>query len=351
MIDISVIIPAYNVAKYLPRALDSLLGQTFACYEIIVVDDGSADATPRICDEYAAIDSRIKVIHQKNSGAPAARNAAIDIAQGKYLFFMDGDDWAEPEMLADMHATAEKYSAEMVVAGFFIDTCYGSEDVWSQKICIPDAFYDNASDFRIASVNMFDHNLLYVPWNKLVLAERMNRLNIRFRNTKMDDFPFNLDYVRDIDRVAVMGNAYYHFMRERTESETARYNPSLAAKREEEHAWMKEMFEYWGMADDKNAQEMIARRYVERIFGVVENITCKASPLSVREKCAAIAKVISAPDVEKQLPVMKPRSFMMKIMLIPIKLRSAFLTYTLGCVMSFVKRRFSGIFARLKAGR
>ncbi|MBQ4089603.1 MAG: glycosyltransferase family 2 protein [Clostridia bacterium] len=351
MIDISVIIPAYNVEKYLPRALDSLLRQKSACYEVILVDDGSTDGTPRICDEYAALDSRIKVIHQKNSGAPAARNAAIDIAKGKYLFFMDGDDWAEPEMLMEMHAAAEKYSAEMVVAGFFIDTCYGTEDVWSQKISIPDAFYDNAGDFRIASVNMFDHNLLYVPWNKLVLAERMNRLNIRFRNTKMDDFPFNLDYVRDIELVAVMGNAYYHFMRERAESETARYNPALAAKREEEHAWITELFEYWGMGNDPVAREMIARRYIERIFGVIENITCKASPLTAREKCAAISKVIAAPDVKKQLPVMKPRSLMMKLMLIPLKLRSAFLAYALGCVMSLVKRRFSGIFARLKAGR
>lgn len=351
MIDISVIIPAYNVEKYLPRALESLLGQTFTCFEIIVVDDGSSDGTARICDEYAARDSRVKVIHQQNAGAPAARNAAIDIAAGKYLFFMDGDDWAEPVMLEEMYALAQKYSAEMVVAGFFIDTGYGTGNYWSQTISVPDVCYETAEEFRNGSVNMFDHNLFYVPWNKLVLAERMNRLNIRFRNVKMDDFPFNLDYIRDVERVAVTHNAYYHFMRERTESETARYNPGLTAKREEEHGWMKELYEYWGLSDDPAACEMIARRYIERIFGVVENITCAASPLTPKEKRAEIAKVLASPEIGVQLPRMKPRSVMMKIMLLPVRFHSVYLTYLLGCAMSFVRHRFSGLFARLKAGR
>lgn len=351
MIDISVIIPAYNVEAYLPRALESLLGQTFACFEIIVVNDGSKDGTPRICDEFAARDSRIKVIHQKNAGAPAARNAAMDMAQGKYLFFMDGDDWAEPDMLGDMYALAEEYSAEIVVAGFHIDTGYGSGSYWSQKISAPDAVFDSAEAFRRASVPMFDVNLFYPPWNKLFLAERIRRLDIRFRDTKMDDFPFNLENVRDAERVVITSKAYYHFMRERAESETARYNPGLFAKREEEHGWISGLFEYWGMESDPAAREFIARRYIERIFGVIENVTCAACALSGREKRAEIARVLASPQIEIQLPRMKPGSLMMKLMLVPLKLKSAWLAYLLGRLMSFVKRRFSGLFARLKAGR
>ena len=352
MIDISVIIPAYNVEKYLPRALDSLLGQNFTCFETIIVDDGSSDGTARICDEYAAKDSRVRVIHQKNAGAPAARNAAIDIARGKYLFFMDGDDWAEKDMLGDMFALAERDSAEMVVAGFYIDTGYGAPgSYWSQKISMPDAVYGNAHDFRSACVPLFDHNLFYVPWNKLVLKERMDRLNIRFRNMKMDDFPFNLDYMRDVERVTITHKAYYHFMRERAESETARYNPGLFDKRQDEHKWMLELYEHWNMSDDPAAQEMIARRYVERIFGVVENITCAACPLNSAEKRREIKRVLTNPDMDAQLPLMRPGSIMMKLMLVPVRMKSAWLTYALGCTMSFVKRRFSGIFARLKAGR
>lgn len=351
MAEISIIIPAYNVGAYLPRALDSVLKQTFADYEVIVVDDGSADDTPKICDDYARLDGRICALHQQNAGAPAARNAAIELASGKYLYFMDGDDWAEPDMLRDMYDIAENSGAELVVAGFHIDTGCGSGKYWTQTNAADDALYESAEAFRRASVPLFDKNLLYTPWNKLYHAERVKRLGIRFRNVKWDDFPFNLDYMRDVQRVAVTHGAYYHFMRERGESETAKYYPQMFEKREEEHGWMTELYAYWGLADDAAAQEFLARRYIERIFGVVENVTCAACPLTGKKKRREIARILNAPGVAEELPRMKPRSAMMRLMLLPIRTRSVVLTYLLGCVMSFARRRLSGIFARLKAVR
>lgn len=351
MAEISIIIPAYNVAEYLPRALDSILKQTLADYEVILVDDGSTDDTRNICDDYARRDGRICAIHQQNAGAPAARNAAIERAGGKYLYFMDGDDWAEPDMLRDMYDIAENSGAELVVAGFYIDTGYGSGKYWTQTNSADDAVYESAEAFRRASAPLFDKNLLYTPWNKLYLAERVKRLGIRFRNVKWDDFPFNLDYLRDVERVAVTHRAYYHFMRERRESETAKYYPQMFEKREEEHGWMTELYAYWGLESDAAVQEFLARRYIERIFGVVENVTCAACPLGGREKRREIARILGAPGVARELPRMKPRSTMMRLMLVPLRMRSVFLTYLLGCVMSFVRRRLSGIFARLKAVR
>ena len=105
------------------------------------------------------------------------------------------------------------------------------------------------------------------------------------------------------------------------------------------------------MSSDPVAREMIARRYVERVFGVVENITCAACPLTGKEKRREIKRVLTNPDIDIQLPLMRPGSLMMRIMLIPVRTKSAWLTYLLGCLMSFVKCRFSGVFARLKAGR
>lgn len=351
MAEISIIIPAYNVAEYLPRALDSVLKQTFDDYEAIVVDDGSTDDTWEICRDYARRDERILALHQPNAGAPAARNAAIERACGKYLYFMDGDDWAEPDMLRDMYDIAEKSRAEMVIAGFYIDTGYGAGKYWTQKNAADDAFYESAEAFRRASVPLFDKNLLYAPWNKLFLAERVKRLGIRFRNVKMDDFPFNLDYVRDVERVAVTQRAYYHFMRERRESETAKYYPLLFEKREEEHRWMTELYAYWGLDGDGTVREFLARRYIERIFGVVENVTCAACPLTGKEKRREIARILEAAGIARELPRMKPRSILMKIMLAPLRMRSVYITYLLGCVMSFTRRHLSKIFARLKAGR
>ena len=92
MADISVVIPVYNVEPYLCRCLDTVINQTHQSLEIILVDDGSPDRCPEICDQYAEKDPRIKVIHKKNGGLASARNAGINEASGKYLFFVDSDD-------------------------------------------------------------------------------------------------------------------------------------------------------------------------------------------------------------------------------------------------------------------
>lgn len=114
---ISVIVPVYNVAAWLPRCVDSILAQTCENLEILLVDDGSADDSGRICDAYAEKDPRIRVIHKENGGLSSARNAGLDLASGEYIGFVDSDDWIEPEMYAEMLARMEKYDAQLVCAG------------------------------------------------------------------------------------------------------------------------------------------------------------------------------------------------------------------------------------------
>ena len=93
---ISVIVPVYNVAQYLPQCVDSILSQDYGNLEVILIDDGSTDGSGEICDRYAALDSRVRVIHQKNGGAAAAKNAGLRLATGEYLAFADSDDYLEP---------------------------------------------------------------------------------------------------------------------------------------------------------------------------------------------------------------------------------------------------------------
>lgn len=94
----SIIIPVYNVEKYLNKCVDSVLNQTFTDFEVILVDDGSTDNCPAICDSYAEKDKRVKVIHKPNGGLINARKSGLEIADGNYIGFVDSDDWIEPEM-------------------------------------------------------------------------------------------------------------------------------------------------------------------------------------------------------------------------------------------------------------
>lgn len=116
---ISIIVPVYNVADYLDRCMDSILNQTYQELEIILVDDGSTDASSAKCDEYAERDSRIKVIHKKNGGLSDARNAGLELATGDYIGYVDSDDWIEPDMYACMHQACVGHGAQVAVCRYF----------------------------------------------------------------------------------------------------------------------------------------------------------------------------------------------------------------------------------------
>lgn len=349
-VKITAIMPVYNVENFIGKCIESLQAQTLTEWELIAVDDGSPDNSGAICDEYAKADSRITVIHKENGGAPSARNTAIPMAKGEYLYFVDSDDWAEPTMFEDMYKKAKENDAQLVVAGYYIDTYYSDTEFYDQEQSLPSRDFASQRDFREYAHNMFDKNLLYTPWNKLFQRKYIEDNNIRFKNTFWDDFPFNLDVVRDVERVVLMEEKYYHFMRARADSETAKYRSDMYAKREEEHGWMLDLYAHWSVNSDES-REMLHRRYIERVVGCIENVTNSACTLSTKEKMQQIKDMITSENVRTALKYAKPNSLVMKVMLIPIKLKFTWLTCLEGTVISKVKSGNVKLFAKLKANR
>ena len=131
---VSVIVPAYNIAPYIERCVQSLCEQTLESIEIIVVDDGSTDGTQGLCKSLASHDSRIKVITQENQGVSAARNAGIKAARGKYIGFVDGDDFVRPNMYESMLDNSIKHDADVVwVMPTLTDTISSREYIISSR--------------------------------------------------------------------------------------------------------------------------------------------------------------------------------------------------------------------------
>lgn len=349
-IKISVIMPVYKVEEYVGKAIESILAQTFKDFEFFAVDDGTPDNSGKICDEYALKDSRIKVIHKENGGAASARNMAMDMAVGKYFYFIDSDDWTEPTMLEDMYTLAQANNAQCVITGYYIDTYYSDTKYLTLNMTHPDTVYENKEAFRRDAHVLFDKSLLYTPWNKLYLASFLKEKNLEFPHTFWDDFPFNLSVLKDAERVVVSSKQYYHFIRARAESETAKYMPKMYEKREEEHGWMLDLFAYWGV-DSPESREFLARRYIERIIGCIENITNKNCKLSKKEKKREIKRIISDPKIAENLKIAKPRTMLMRVILLPVRCKSAALVYAQSTLISIVKARNTKIFASLKAKR
>lgn len=112
--EVSIIIPVYNTEQYLPRCIDSILSQTFTDFELLLIDDGSKDGSGKICDEYSAKDSRIRVFHKENGGVSSARNLGLRNAQGEWIIFIDSDDWISESMLHDMCEIARSEKSDIV---------------------------------------------------------------------------------------------------------------------------------------------------------------------------------------------------------------------------------------------
>lgn len=347
---ISIIMPVYGVEDYVGKAIESIQAQTFQDWELWAVDDGTKDRSGVICDEYAAKDARIRVIHKENGGAPSARNVAIDQAEGKYFYFMDSDDWAEPGMLGDMFALAEKHRAEMVVAGYYIDSYYTEEDKFVQVQRVESKVYQTQREFREDAHRLFDQNLLYTPWNKLFLGDYIRQNKLYFPNTFWDDFPFCLSVLRDVEKVVVTSEAYYHFMRKRSESETTRYRKEMFEKREEEHGWMVDLYRHWKVSNPE-VEEFLARRYVERLVGCIENVTNPSCTLSQNEKREHVAKIIKGETARRCLKLARPHSAYMKMMLLPLKWKNVTLCLMEGSFISRVKKKNVKRFVKLKANR
>ena len=157
---VSIIIPVYKVEKYIRQCLDSVVNQTYAHLEILLIDDGSPDRCGVICDEYALADPRIKVIHQANGGLSAARNAGLDIASGDLIAFADSDDFLAENMIETMVRRLTQTQADLVICD--IAFCSDQQEVWSNGASLPDR------TFTLAEFVEEDQPSQYiVAWNKL----------------------------------------------------------------------------------------------------------------------------------------------------------------------------------------
>ena len=193
--------------------------------------------------------------------------------------------------------------------------------------------------------------MFYPPWNKLYKASYLKEKNILFPVTYRDDFPFVLEVIKDIDKVIFTKKTYYNFIRKRQDSETQKYYKNLYEKRIEEHEKMLSIYTYWGLIDDKDAFEMISRRYVDRLIECMVNLFNKECDLTNDEKKETLKKYLDNKYFTKSIEFARPNKLYLKIMYIPLKLKSVTLCILMSKFINFVKSKNIKLFALLKMNR
>ncbi len=200
--------PVYKVEPYLEKSIESIINQTYQNVEIILVDDGSPDRCPEICEKYAAMDERIKVIHKKNGGQAEARNFGLDIANGDYIYFIDSDDYAEANAVEVLLCIAEKEKADLVIADIKTVDESGVESHYGKR----QYPFPNMTSFTASELAIALAELDWGPWNKLY-ARKVHE-NIRFPVGKIhEDEAIMFQLFNNVTRCVYTNQQLYYYVK------------------------------------------------------------------------------------------------------------------------------------------
>lgn len=203
---LSIIVPVYNVESYLRRCIDSILRQTMVDFELIIVDDGSEDNSPQICEEYRKIDSRIVVIHKENGGLSSARNAGLEIARGDYIAFVDSDDWISPLMYEKLLDGIELTGSDIAMCGYIYSD--GIEEKTEKIADINELLID--SQFANA---IYTNRLRSFAWNKIYKRNLIINRKFEVGRCYEDVWFMNL-IAGDVKKAYLLQDClYYYFQR------------------------------------------------------------------------------------------------------------------------------------------
>jgi len=228
---VSIIVPVYNAEEFLEHCINSVLGQEYTNFELILVNDGSCDGSAAICDKFSEKDARIQVIHKENSGVSDSRNRALDRARGEYLQFLDSDDWLTPDATKQFVRSAETYHSDMVIADFYRvvgENISHKGDIEKEGLLSREEFaglmMENPADFYYG-----------VLWNKLYRRDiiEKNRLRMDAEISWCEDFIFNLEYIRHCHTVYALRAPLYYYVKTKgslVNSQVASINNTIRMK-------------------------------------------------------------------------------------------------------------------------
>lgn len=200
---ISIIMATYNTETYLRQSITSVQKQTFQDWELIVIDDGSTDGSAEICDEMASEDERIRVVHKENSGQADSRNLAIEMVQGKFVMFLDSDDWIAPNMLEQMLSQQRQQQIDVVVCAYYEEYTDKQEHVHNTSIGIFS---------RAEAIDIYYHcknKTAYVIWGAIFKKELLKAPIPQLRY--LEDTAIILEWISGATRVAISDEPYYHY--------------------------------------------------------------------------------------------------------------------------------------------
>ena len=347
----SIIVPVYNCQDYISRCIESVLNQNTKDLELILINDGSTDNTMEIIKEYKKDSDLIKVVNKKNEGVSKARNEGLKKAEGKYILFLDADDFLDENYIKEINEILKSNkNVELINFGFYSDVeDMEFNNLSRDEIKHKEKFYKDKKSIKRDFVELWDNTMLYNIWNKVYVKKIIDENKIKFPKTNWgEDVDFNRNYLNVINNMYNSNKCFYHYVRERNGAATKNYKENLFEIRKNEFKEFNDYFELWEIKKDKY-YEFSCRRYIERVLGCIENVYC--SNMKFKERYNEIKKMIKDETTRETLKYAEPKSKKIKIMLIPIKLRLTLITMLMGKTFNSIKTKHPDLFNKLKNRR
>lgn len=221
----TIIVPVYNVEKYINRCIDSILAQTINEWELILVDDGSLDNSGKICDEYAEKDTRIKVFHKQNGGVSSARNLGIQEAEGEFVLFVDADDYLEKYALSVLKDATTGQNPDMVIYNTREVLNNGKQIEYHYPLLKNKVYNKQEIEQQLIPFACQSPSFVNPPWNKAYRLTIIRDNNLCFQKRVMgEDWLFNVNYIQKINSAIFIDKPLYNYMRN-DESASSKYIP------------------------------------------------------------------------------------------------------------------------------
>lgn len=275
---VSVIVPIYKIDRYVGVCIESILNQTYNDLEIILVDDGSPDRCPEICDLYASKDSRIKVIHKENGGLVSARKAGLKVATGSYIGYVDGDDWVGPGFIHSLYCSIKESDADIAIAGFSRDLFNSTKNILN---AIPSGVYEgealeSVKKQMISYGPFYRHGITTYLWNKLFKREVIEPYQMAMddRITIGEDAATTYPAIMASKKIVISDNCAYHYrQREDSMLKTATNHNNEYLKVMYLHDYMKQSLKGWSEEYDllRQTEDLILSTFIIRSGGTLKD--------------------------------------------------------------------------------
>lgn len=301
---LSIIVPVYKVEDYLNKCIDSILSQTFQDFELILVNDGSPDNCPIICEEYATLDKRVKVIHKKNGGLVSARKAGLRIATGKYVGYVDSDDWIELDMYEEMCKTSKQYDADIVICDVIFN--YPNKETKIKQKIKPGLYDKSALKEQIYPrmlyfSGFYNFGLHPAVWNKIYKKEILenNQYKINESISMGEDAACSFPCLLDAKSIYILDSRYLYHYRQRSSSMTRSYDDRLIENVNILYTFLKDTNK--DKANIYDLTNQLYYYYTKLILGMVDNEFSINNKKKISDKWHAIKELYGNENINEAI--------------------------------------------------